>query len=341
MTTVYVTDARFAAHTLKGHSENAARLTTIQDVLNEAGVMHLMHPIVPNPATEDQILAVHEEDYLGLLTWTETQRGMQLGPDTYVLPQSYGIAKLASGAVIDGVDAVMTGAADNALICVRPPGHHATPKMGMGFCLLNNIAIAARHAQNAYGLSRVMIVDFDVHHGNGTQDAFYSDPSVLFLSTHQSPLYPGTGLINETGEDAGMGATINIPLPPGTGDRGYAAVYRDIVWPAATRFEPELILVSAGFDAHWVDPLAQIQLSLPTYTLFTHDLMAMADHFCGGRIGFVLEGGYNLTALGHGVLNVAYALLGQDEVSDPLGPAKYNEPDISGIIAQIKQIHGL
>ncbi|HVO42034.1 MAG TPA: histone deacetylase, partial [Aggregatilineales bacterium] len=254
MTTAFITDTRFGAHTLKGHVESAPRLDAIQKVLAEAKVTAEMTPLTPIAATDAQIGAVHAADYLELLAWTETQRGLQLGPDTYVLPLSFGIARLSSGAAIVGVDAVMNGIADNALVCSRPPGHHATTSMGMGFCLLNNIAIAARHAQNAYSLKKILIVDFDVHHGNGTQEIFYADPSVLYVSTHQSPLYPGTGTIDDTGGGPGLGATVNIPLPPGTGDHGLARVFEQIIWPVATRFAPELILVSAGFDAHWADP---------------------------------------------------------------------------------------
>ncbi len=341
MTTAYVTDTRFAAHNLPGHVENAERLRAIHQLLNERGLPDRMLRLTPEPANRAQLLMAHADDYLGLLAWTETQKGLQLGPDTYVLPQSFEIARLSAGSAIKGVDAVLSGQADNALVCARPPGHHATPAMGMGFCLLDNIAIAARHAQNAYGLKRVMIVDYDVHHGNGTQDIFYADPSVMFLSTHQYPWYPGTGAVDEVGEGEGVGATVNVPLPAGVGDEGYGQVYQQIVWPVVRRFEPQLMMVSAGFDAHWADPLCQMKLTLKGYDLLTRELMAMADAFCSGRIVFVLEGGYNLTSLSHGVLNVAHALLGDSDLVDPLGPAKGAEPGIASLIGQIKRIHKL
>src|SRR5450755_1482045 len=183
MTTAYITDTRFEAHTLAGHAEFAGRLTAIQDLLKQYGLPRRMLELAPTPATDAQIQAVHTPDYLELLTWTEKQKGMQLGPDTYVLPASFGVAKLSSGAAIGGVDAVLSGKANNALVYARPPGHHATPQMGMGFCLLSNVAIAARHAQAAHHIKRVLIVDYDVHHGNGTQEVFYADPDVMFIST--------------------------------------------------------------------------------------------------------------------------------------------------------------
>jgi acetoin utilization deacetylase AcuC-like enzyme len=218
MTTAYITDSRFAGHTLEGHVEHAGRLAAIQAVLDKHGIPGRTLQLTPTAASDEQIRAIHTDSYLELLNWTTTQRGLQLGPDTYVLPQSFEIATLAAGAAIRGVDAVMSGEAQNALVCARPPGHHATPSMGMGFCLLSNVAIATRHAQRAHGVQRVLIVDYDVHHGNGTQDAFYEDPSVMFLSTHQHPWYPNTGTLNEIGEGEGRGATVNVPLPAGVGN---------------------------------------------------------------------------------------------------------------------------
>ena len=202
MTTAYITHPRFAGHTLQGHVEHAGRLAAIHDLLDSYNLPARMVKLAPVSASDEQLLAVHTKRYLELLAWTTTQRGLQLDSDTYVLPQSFEIAKLASGAAICGVDAVINKEAGNALVAVRPPGHHATPQKGMGFCLLNNVAIAARHAQQAYGLKRILIVDYDVHHGNGTQDAFYADPSVLFVSTHQYPWYPGTGAVTDIGAEA-------------------------------------------------------------------------------------------------------------------------------------------
>jgi acetoin utilization deacetylase AcuC-like enzyme len=217
------------------------------------------------------------------------------------------------------------------------------PDHAMGFCILGNVPIAARYAQKAYGLERVMIVDYDVHHGNGTEAMFYDDPSILFISTHQAPFYPGTGAVHNTGHKDGQGYTINIPLAGGNGDQNYAAIYEQVIWPAAARFRPQLIIVSAGFDAHWTDPLAMMRLSLTGYAHLTRELIRMADQICGGKIVFALEGGYNLEALGHGVANIARALLGDPANNDPLGPPKDQrlEPAITALIERLRQVHRL
>lgn len=341
MATAYITDTRYAAHTLHGHPEHAGRLQAIQDLLEQRGITQDMLRLTPVPVTDAQILAVHQPEYLDLLRWTATQSGIQLGPDTYVLPESFEIARLSAGALVRGVDAVLSGEAVNALCCSRPPGHHATPEMAMGFCLLGNVAIGAQHARQQYGLQRVMIMDIDVHHGNGTQDTFYADPNVLFISTHQYPWYPGTGAVTDIGPAAARGYTVNIPLSAGVGDAGYRKVYEQVIWPVARRFAPDLILVSAGFDAHWADPLCQMRLTLQGYNKIVQDLIAMAAELCGGKIVFALEGGYNLTALSHGVLNVAHALIGSTEVSDPLGAAQGTDPDITPLLERLRDIHKL
>ena len=212
----------------------------------------------------------------------------------------------------------------------------------MGFCLYNNVAIAARAAQAEHGIQRVLIVDFDVHHGNGTQDAFYGDGSVLFFSTHQYPYYPGSGHWRETGRDAGAGATVNVPFPAGVGDAGYAAAFDTILTPAARRFQPELILVSAGYDAHWNDPLASMQLSIPGYVALVARLLALADELCAGRVVFTLEGGYHLEVLAHAVRNTLCQLSGHSpQLDDPLGPCPWEERDASSLLAQVRQAHAL
>lgn len=340
MTTAYVTHSRYADHTLDGHPENADRLYAIWARLAEAGVLADLATLEPAAVGDAHVEAVHQRRYLDLLA-TRWDHPVMLDHDTYMLPDSYEIARLAAGGAVRAVEAVVRGEADNALALVRPPGHHARPDRGMGFCLLNNVAVGARHAQRALGVERVLIVDYDVHHGNGTQEAFYTDPSVLYISTHQYPFYPGTGAVGEAGAGAGVGATINVPLRAGVGDEGYAQVFAEVVWPAAQRFAPHLILVSAGFDAHWADPLANMNLTLAGYAHLTRELVRMARALCAGRIVFVLEGGYNLTVLGDAVLNLCYALLGRDEIVDPMGQSRWQSASAEKVIQEVRQVHGL
>lgn len=343
MTTAYVSHPRYAHHTLPGHPEHAGRIEAVWQELNQAGLLSRMDALSPQFITDDLILEVHTRSHLDLLVRTSKQERMVLiDADTYASPDSFDIARLSAGGVVCAVDAVMTGHADNALAAVRPPGHHATASRAMGFCLLNNVALAAAHARTTHQCERILIVDYDVHHGNGTQDIFYTDDHILFVSSHQYPFYPGTGSFDEVGMGAGRGYTLNIPLPPGHGDASYAQLYESVLWPAARRFKPQLILVSSGFDAHWQDPLAHMCLSLPGYDHLNHELIAMADELCDGKIVFLMEGGYDLTALSHGVCNIARALLGDTEMSDPYGLAPANsEPDIAPVIDRIKQIHRL
>jgi acetoin utilization deacetylase AcuC-like enzyme len=211
----------------------------------------------------------------------------------------------------------------------------------MGFCLFNNVAIAARVAQQEHDVERVMIVDFDVHHGNGIQDIFIEDPSVFYFSTHQYPHYPGTGHWRETGRGSGDHATVNVPLPPGVGDQGYQRVFRSLLEPLAHRFQPQLILVSAGFDAHWSDPLASMLLSLQGYAHLVQHLVALADSLCSGRIVFALEGGYHLEVLSYGVLNAFYALLGEGTMTDPLGLSPADEKPVDELIRELRRYHSI
>jgi acetoin utilization deacetylase AcuC-like enzyme len=209
-----------------------------------------------------------------------------------------------------------------------------------GFCLFNNVAAAARQAQAVHGAKRILILDFDVHHGNGTQDIFYEDDSVLFMSLHlfvPYAFYPGTGAMYESGTDEGLGYTVNVPLPPRVGDVGYSRIFTEVIGPKATQFKPDFILVSAGFDAHWQDPLAMGGLSLAGYAQIGRALTEMANELCSGRILFVLEGGYQLNALAYGVLNTVYALIGRDDVQDPLGPMPQPEQDVTELLHQLKE----
>ncbi len=344
MTTAYLTHSQFTAHDYPRHPEHAGRIQAIWQQLEAQGLTEQLLSIAPAAASDAQIRAVHSAAHLNrLVDIARKKRRVFIDQDTYALPISLETARLAAGAVIGAVDAVSGGHAQNGLAVVRPPGHHATAGRQMGFCLLNNIAIAARQAQNKHGLRKVLIFDYDVHHGNGTQDIFYSDPSVLFISIHQSPFYPGSGALRETGAGPGRGATVNLPLAGGHGDEVYRRLFAEIVSPSIERFAPDLMLVSAGFDAHFVDPLASMQLSLAGYDWLARACIALADKVCGGKIVFVMEGGYDLAALAHGWRNIARALLGLDDISDPYGPAQAREAarQVDSLITEARRIHQL
>ncbi len=341
-TTAYVTHPDYRLHTLTGHPEHAGRIIHAWDVFEHSGILDRLKVITPAPATPEQITRVHKPGYVELIRRAAEQGGGMLDPDTYLLPISYDVACLSAGGPLATVDMVLTGQADNGLALVRPPGHHATPEQGMGFCIFNNIAIAACHALATYpAVKKIMIADYDVHHGNGTQDAFYSSPDVLFISSHQYPYYPGTGALTDTGAGPGLGSTINMPLPAGVGNDGFKQLYERVVWPAARRFHPDLILVSAGFDAHWHDPLAGLTLDLQGYATLTRELISMARELCEGRIIFVLEGGYDLEALSHGLLNIAYALQGEETIVDPLGAYDGPAAPVDRLVGQIVELHKL
>jgi acetoin utilization deacetylase AcuC-like enzyme len=249
---------------------------------------------------------------------------------------------LAAGGVVELVRTVLAGRARNGIAFVRPPGHHATRARGMGFCLFNNVAVAAMAALMEPGVARVLIVDWDVHHGNGTQDIFYNSAQVLFFSTHQYPYYPGSGDVREIGAGAGSGYTVNVPLPAGAGDQGFARAYDEVLTAASERFQPDLILVSSGYDAHWDDPLAGLRLSLGGYWRLAQSVVALADRLCGGRLVVTLEGGYNLDVLSCGVADTCRALLGDAGPGpDPLGPSPTPERDVADVLQAVREVHHL
>ncbi len=345
MTTAYVTHPRYAEHRLPGyqHPECPDRVHSIWELFAQSGVIDRLLPLEPRFATRQELEAVHTPTLLDTLALLATQnKAGMLTPDTYAMPTSFEIARLSAGGALRAVEAVVRGEADNALAVVRPPGHHATADRVMGFCLLSNVAIAAQYALDVLGLQRVLVVDYDVHHGNGTQEIFYSDDRVLFVSTHQYPFYPpNSGALEEIGEGKGEGYNVNIPLVAGHGDASYKAVFEEIIAKVAHRYQPQLVVVSAGFDAHWGDPLAMMRLTLTGYAWMTRRLVELARAFCDGRIVFVLEGGYDLTVVSHGMLNVAYALLGEDIISDPLGGLGSENLPVAPLIARIAALHGL
>jgi acetoin utilization deacetylase AcuC-like enzyme len=339
MTTAIIHNPLHATHDEPSFVERAARMDAIVAALDTSGLRADLVELAAQPASEAQMLAVHERRLLAVVRAAASRGPHWLTPDTYIRPGSWDAARMAAGAAAAAVDAVWSGQASNAFVLIRPPGHHATPSQPMGFCLLNNIAIAARHALDALGIERVAIVDFDVHHGNGTQDCFYDDGRVFFCSTHAWPFYPSTGAADEMGTEDGYGTTLNLPLPYGTGDTGFQLLYDQIMLPALRRFAPQLILVSAGYDAHWDDPLGPLSLSINGYAALTQRLVALADELCSGNIVLVLEGGYSLPALAGGVLASLRVLLGRDPGPDPLGPAGGGEPDISLLIRRIRDRH--
>lgn len=301
--TILLADGGCVRHeTGVGHPEAPERFGAVMGALDRAGLTERLEHVEGRLAVDEDLLLVHTTEYLRTVEedFATGARMLSTG-DTNVSPASLGVARKAAGMGLAAVDAVMEGRAKRAFCAVRPPGHHATPTRGMGFCLFNNIAVAARHAQRRHGAERVLIVDWDVHHGNGTQDAFYRDGSVLFFSTHQHPWYPGTGMEWETGESSGEGATVNVPLPAGSGREEVLRAVRDELLLRADGFRPDLLLVSAGFDSRRADPLGQFLLDDSDFEELTDMLLEVADKHSEGRLVSLLEGGYSLTGLGAGV----------------------------------------
>jgi acetoin utilization deacetylase AcuC-like enzyme len=280
------------------HPERPERLDAIMDALGASGALDRMLRLGSRCATEEELRLCHTPAYLRTARHDiEAGRAYLSTGDTDIDERSWDAAVRAAGGVLNAVDAVVAGRARNAFCAVRPPGHHATASRGMGFCILNNVALAARYAQWHHGVERVLIVDWDVHHGNGTQEIFYSDPSVFFFSTHQWPLYPGTGRADETGAGAGEGTTMNFPFPAGSGRKEILAAVENSLMPAAEKFRPGLVLISAGFDSRIGDPLGRFTLTDDDFSCLTLRVMDFADRSAGGRVVSMLEGGYDLQGL--------------------------------------------
>ncbi|MBU4220319.1 MAG: histone deacetylase [Euryarchaeota archaeon] len=313
------------------HPENKERLISIISHLKKTGMLDRLEMIKPRKAEVSELQYVHQWDYIERAR-AHSEMKLQLDPDTIMSVDSYDVALLAAGGAITAVDAVHD-TVENSFALVRPPGHHATPGWGMGFCIFNNVAIAARHAQKK-GMKRVLIVDWDVHHGNGTQEAFYDDPSVMYFSTHQYPHFPGTGWLDEVGKGEGMGYNINVPLPAGTDDPGFITAFEEILVPVACEFRPDIVLVSAGMDTGSNEGLAQMKMSVDGLGALASIVRSIAKENCSGRLAAVLEGGYNLVVLDRSVAEVLEVFMGKE----PQRKAANPDPKVRERLDQVKTV---
>ncbi|MEE8471433.1 MAG: histone deacetylase [Dehalococcoidia bacterium] len=343
MTVGFVYDPIYLKHDTGTHVENSRRLAVTIDLLEQSQLLDQLNTLSPRAASPDEISLVHSDYHISRVQSFSSRGGGWLDGDTFASPDSYHVALHAAGGVLRGVDAVMTGEVNHAFALVRPPGHHATTDQAMGFCLFNNIAVAAKYALKNHGLERVLIVDFDVHHGNGTEEVFYSDPEVLYFSTHQYPHYPGTGDIGDDGSGEGKGATVNVPLPACCGDSEYCRAYEEILVPVARRFKPQLILASAGYDLHWADQLSMMQVTVDGFASIVGIIKDLADELCQGKLVMSLEGGYHLKALSLSIGATLEVLLGAPRSADPLGkPEGSSMPvNIDSLLEQVAARHGL
>ena len=328
-------DPAFGEHDAgPGHPERPERLEAVRRGLRQGGLVEALVPLAPRPATGAELVRVHTPEHVDRVAAADGKR-VRFDPDTAMGPRSYAAAMRAAGAVVDAVEKVLDGAIDRAFCNVRPPGHHAKPERAMGFCLLNNVAVGAAAAL-ARGLTRVAVIDFDVHHGNGTQDAFYRDRRVLFVSSHQFPFYPGTGDLDEVGEGEGRGFTVNLPMPAGMGDGDYRRAYREIVEPIGRAFDPELVLVSAGFDAHRDDPLGGMALTAGGFAELMDVCLGVASRAARGRLVAVLEGGYDLDGIADSTAAVVSRMLRRPRTA----PDTAVHPGLEKLMDAYRDAHG-
>jgi acetoin utilization deacetylase AcuC-like enzyme len=344
----YLYDPVFLEHTHIGHPEDKPRLEAVMALLTREKMLEQLVRVPFFSAMDDQLRAVHDPAYLFALEQYAGRGGGMIDINTYVHQGSYRAASAAAGASIAAACAVMNGEVLRAFALIRPPGHHAYADHASGFCLMNNMAFATLAALGeinggqVHPAARVAIVDFDVHHGDGTQDIFYDDPRVLYISMHQEMIFPGSGKIEEIGVGKATGTTVDIPFPAGVGDNGYAHVFEEIITPLLRRFMPELILVSAGYDAHWLDHVATMAVSLDGFTLMVKTLANLSNELCSGRMVVILEGGYDLKVLSYGVLNTFHVLKERSDcVINPLGLFPDRETSVGRLVSQVKQMHGL
>ncbi len=332
-----VRDDRYMDHEMGSyHPESPRRLQAIYDMLDSPEMAGLFSKVNVRRSERDELLAIHSSEYIDMLASTEGSDSTYLDPDTQTSPGSYAAALLAAGGLCEAVKLVNSRAIDNAFALVRPPGHHAERSRAMGFCLFNNIAVATRYAQTRLGVERVLIADWDLHHGNGTQHSFEDDPSILYFSTHQ---YPGTGACNDVGVGKGKGFTINVPLSAGYGDGEYAAIYESILPLVAAEFKPELILVSAGFDIYRHDPLGGMDVTQKGFAALTRILMDIAEATCEGRLVMTLEGGYHIEGERDSVKSVLRELAGLESTDIKDLISKADKRMVDRAIAPVKEAH--
>ncbi|HJN91206.1 MAG TPA: histone deacetylase [Dehalococcoidia bacterium] len=338
-------DARFQDHdTTANHPEHPERLVAIERLLGEARLVEACLPLESRAATDAELLRAHDPALLEMLARSDQfaqAKRVFIDPDTVMSGRSLEVARHAAGGVIDAARLVATGELDGVFCLPRPPGHHATRSQAMGFCLINHIAVAAADLLASGMVARAAIIDFDVHHGNGTQDIFYGDPRVLYVSTHQSPHYPGTGAVDEVGDGTAPGTTLNLPLPAGSGDLEYLRCFDEVILPVVRRYDPSIILVSAGFDAHWRDPLAGQRVSGAGYRAIAERLDVLAEEL-GVGVAYVLEGGYDLEAIAWAARHCLDVQLGNDWAEDAVGPAPSGAgADLDSLLGTVRHIHRL
>ena len=318
------------------HPERPERIRVLLDLADELD-SEKFHILPPKSATRTDIESCHGPDYINLVESTSKTNHYALDGDTLTSRDSFAVGLLAVGGFLQLLDSIAARESRNGFALVRPPGHHALSNRAMGFCLFNTMAIGAEHLKRTYGAKKILIMDWDVHHGNGTQAAFYDDPSVLFISTHQYPYYPGTGALNDVGVGAGEGYTVNIPLPAGCADAEYVRVFQDVVVPAARKFEPEWILVSAGFDPHRRDPLGGMGVTEEGFGAMARMLLQLADQYASEKIAFLLEGGYDLAALRNSVAAVLGVMQRSTDNHDETSESATDK--LEPLLRMIRQVH--
>jgi len=338
--TVVFRDERCIDHlTPAGHPECPQRLTSIYGMLDTHCDGKGLEFRVPREATKEEIVLNHAASYVDAVEATSGGQQVSFDPDTSASAGSWTAAKLAAGAVLDGCDLLMNGQAANTVALVRPPGHHAEHDRAMGFCLFNNVAIGARYLLKQHGLERIMIYDWDIHHGNGTQNAFYDMPEVLYVSSHAYPYYPGSGALQETGRGEGSGYTVNIPLAGGQGDADYVQIIDEVLAPLARAYQPQLIIVSAGYDIYDNDPLGTMQVTEQGFGSMANRVKKIAEEVCQGRLLLALEGGYHIEGIARSVRHTLDALAGLSPQCDDDGADAGGQSSVGRIIADVHSMH--